>query len=189
MPWCLVCSWAQNIPYIKQLSIISSWLTSLTSKNIPHYISNKKTERRNGKRLQLKKWCVFFSLKVLICHVLFKLSSAGTLICTYPWGPIALCLPSSTQPASYSSITCSSIHPSSPPIHSSMEDREGTEGTKWMRRRFGGEQRKQAERRFGRGGQTRRLEERKKRKRRGSCDERKRSKRRVLSRRDNVTLW
>lgn len=51
-----------------------------------------------------------FSLKALLCHVLFKLPSAGTPICTTPWGPIALCLPFSIQAAYHSSITRSSLH-------------------------------------------------------------------------------
>lgn len=58
---------------------------------------------------RVEKGC-FFLFKVLLCHVLFKLPSAGTPIYS-PWGPISLCLYSSTQPASHSSIT-RPIHPS-----------------------------------------------------------------------------
>lgn len=120
---------------------LTGWLTGVTSKNILCYLSNKSIERYGSKRL--KYWRrrtgerVFFPLKVLMCHVLFKPPSAGTPIYTFPWGPIPLRLPSSTQPASRSSITHSSIHPSFPPpssIHSSMADGGGAEGTKLARR-------------------------------------------------------
>lgn len=64
-----------------------------------------------------------------MCHVLFKLPSAGTPIYTSPWGPIPLCLSSSIQPASHSSITHSSIPPSpSQSIHPwRTEDKIGEE--------------------------------------------------------------
>lgn len=51
-----------------------------------------------------------FTLKALLCHVLFKLPSAGTPICTSPQGPVVLCVPSSIQAAYHSSITRSSLH-------------------------------------------------------------------------------
>lgn len=105
---------------------------------------------------------VFFTLKVLMCHVLFKLPSAGTPICTFPWGPIPLRLPSATQPASRSSITHSSIHPPPHPdpfihggqrkVHNWRGETGGQGGKKKGRKGKGGkiERREEKERVDGR---------------------------------------
>lgn len=74
----------------------------------------------------------FFPLKVLVCHVLFKLPSAGTrLSLGSDSSPSSLLYPTS-QPFIHHPFIYPSILPP-PPIHSSMEDKGGAEGTKLER--------------------------------------------------------
>lgn len=100
-----------------QIRVLADQQTDLTSKNIQRNVWDGykrlkyRTKTDGGKS-------VFFPLKVLMCHVLFKLPSAGTPIYTSPWGPIPLHLPSSIHAASHSSITHSSICPSTPHLPS-----------------------------------------------------------------------
>lgn len=118
--------------------------------NLLQSLSESKTKRWSCKRLKYGREQTvspFFSLKALLCHVLFKLPSAGTPIYTSPWGPIALCLPFSIQAAYHSSITHSSlylspfqsIHPQRTQDKTREETMQGrlerrSDGVHWQRR-------------------------------------------------------